>query len=162
MYLCYYAYTCDQSPLAAVVLFSLSLIQGLEVGPQLGLFKSSSLESLHNVMQHTIKRDMVDDGYDFRNRSTRHSFKRAVDRTIDGQAAEADEGGEQRGVDGKRGRERERERERERVEGQGEEERGDYYMCLAFSPQWTLTLSTRTPHQLSSATPRSQRKRDFP
>ena len=75
--------------------------QGIEVGPHLGLFKSSSLESLHNVMQHAIKRDIVDDGSDLRNRSTRNSFRRAVDRTIDGQRPDAQEGaGEQRGVDG--------------------------------------------------------------
>ncbi len=41
----------------------------MEVGPQLGLAKSSSLESLHNVMLHTIKRDVVNDGSDVRNRS---------------------------------------------------------------------------------------------
>ena len=43
-------------------------LQGIEVGPQLGLVKSSSLESLHNVMHHTIKRDLVDDGGDIRSR----------------------------------------------------------------------------------------------
>ena len=53
-------------------------------------------------MQHAIKRDIVDDGSDLRNRSTRNSFRRAVDRTIDGQHASSKEGsGEQRGVDGK-------------------------------------------------------------
>ena len=52
-------------------------------------------------MQHAIKRDVVDDGSDLRNRSTRNSFRRAVDRTIDGQRPDAQEGaGEQRGVDG--------------------------------------------------------------
>ncbi len=40
----------------------------MELGPQLGLAKSSSLESLHNVMHHTIKMDVVDDGSDIRNR----------------------------------------------------------------------------------------------
>ena len=74
--------------------------QGIEVGPNLGLFKSSSLESLHNVMQHAIKRDIVDDGSDLRNRSTRNSFRRAVDRTVDGQHASQEGTGEQRGVDG--------------------------------------------------------------
>lgn len=61
----------------------------MQIGPSLGLAKSSSLESLHNVMHHTIQRDMVDDGS---NRSTRNSFKRGVDRSF--------EDGEQRGVDG--------------------------------------------------------------
>ena len=51
-------------------------------------------------MQHAIKRDMVDDGSDLRNRSTRNSFRRAVDRTIDGQAPVENGTGEQRGVDG--------------------------------------------------------------
>ncbi len=40
----------------------------MELGPQLGLAKSSSLESLHNVMHHTIKMDVVDDGSDLRSR----------------------------------------------------------------------------------------------
>ena len=85
-----------------IVLFVFLCAQGIEVGPHLGLFKSSSLESLHNVMQHAIKRDVVDDGSDLRNRSTRNSFRRAVDRTIDGQGAAQEGTGEQRGVDGKK------------------------------------------------------------
>ena len=51
-------------------------------------------------MQHAILRDIVDDGSDLRNRSTRNSFRRAVDRTIDGQTTDENETGEQRGVDG--------------------------------------------------------------
>ena len=51
-------------------------------------------------MQHAIKRDKVDDGSDLRNRSTRNSFRRAVDRTIDGQGGAKGAAGEQRGVDG--------------------------------------------------------------
>ena len=73
--------------------------QGLEIGPNLGMVKSSSLESLHNVMHHTIKRDIVDDGSDLRNRSTRNSFRRAVDRSYDNTENERN-GEEQRGVDG--------------------------------------------------------------
>lgn len=71
-------------------------LQALEIGPSLGLAKSSSLESLHNVMHHTIKRDLVDDGSDLRNRSTRNSFRRAVDRSYDSEGQS-----HQRGVDGK-------------------------------------------------------------
>ena len=73
----------------------------MEIGPSLGMVKSSSLESLHNVMHHHIKRDVVDDGSDLRNRSTRNSFKRAVDRSYE--AGEERGGAEQsqRGVDGK-------------------------------------------------------------
>lgn len=72
----------------------------MEIGPSLGMVKSSSLESLHNVMHHHIKRDVVDDGSDLRNRSTRNSFKRAVDRSYE--AGEEGGGAEQtqRGVDG--------------------------------------------------------------
>ena len=51
-------------------------------------------------MQHAIKRDIVDDGSDLRNRSTRNSFRKAVDRTIDGQGGTQGEMGEQRVVDG--------------------------------------------------------------
>jgi hypothetical protein len=51
-------------------------------------------------MQHAIKRDIVDDGSDLRNRSTRNSFRRAVDRTIDGQRTTQEGEEEQRGVDG--------------------------------------------------------------
>ena len=69
----------------------------VQVGPSLGLAKSSSLESLHNVMQHTIKRDVVDDGSDLRNRSTRNSFRRAVDRSYEPGGSQQG----QRGVDGK-------------------------------------------------------------
>ncbi len=86
-----------------------SLLRGIEVGPGLGMVKSSSLESLHNVMHHQIKHDS---GSDLRNRETRNSFRRAVDRTYD------DGRVEQRGVDvhGERERDIERERsERERV-----------------------------------------------
>ncbi len=67
-----------------------TLLRGVEVGPGLGMVKSSSLESLHNVMHHQIIRD---NGSDLRSRETRNSFRRAVDRTFD------DSRGEQRGVD---------------------------------------------------------------
>ena len=72
------------------------------MGPQLGLVKSSSLESLHNVMAHSINRgDLVDDGSDLRNRSTRNSFRRAVDHSYDnGSERQVDEVEGQRGVDG--------------------------------------------------------------
>ena len=72
------------------------LLRGLELGPQLGMVKSSSLESLHNVMQHSIQRDMVDDGSELRNRHTRNSFRRAVDRSLEQQQQQQ----QQRGVDG--------------------------------------------------------------
>lgn len=70
----------------------------MEIGPSLGMVKSSSLESLHNVMHHTIKRDMVNDGSELRSRSTRNSFKQAVDHSYDDSAQR--NGGEQKGVDG--------------------------------------------------------------
>jgi len=48
------------------------------------MVKSSSLESLHNVMQHGIKREaLVEDGSELLNRRTRNSFRRAVDRSYD-------------------------------------------------------------------------------
>ena len=72
----------------------------MEIGPNLGMVKSSSLESLHNVMHHTIKRDVVDDGSDLRNRSTRSSFKRAVDRSYDAEGQGRTDDQTQRGVDG--------------------------------------------------------------
>ena len=53
--------------------------------------KSSSLESLHNARHHLIKRDS---STDLRNRETRNSFRRAVDRSIE------DSGERQVGVDG--------------------------------------------------------------
>ena len=62
---------------------NVSVLQSMEIGPSLGMVKSSSLESLHNVMHHTIKRDVVDDGSELRNRSTRNSFKRAVDHSYE-------------------------------------------------------------------------------
>ena len=65
----------------------------MQIGPSLGLAKSSSLESLHNVMHHTIQRDIVDDGS---SRSTRNSFRRS--RGMDHSFEDGD--GEQRGVDG--------------------------------------------------------------
>ena len=69
---------------------------GMELGPSLGMVKSSSLESLHNVMHHTIKREaLVEDGSDLLNRRTRNSFRRAVDRSYDEV--------QQRGVDGRWG-----------------------------------------------------------
>ena len=58
------------------------------------MVKSSSLESLHNVMQHNIRRDS---GTDLRNRETRNSFRRAVDRSYDDSSV----GTQQRGVDGR-------------------------------------------------------------
>ena len=67
-----------------------SLLRGLEVGPGLGMVKSSSLESLHNVMHHQIRRESASD---LRSRETRNSFKRAVDRTYDDSAIQ------HRGVD---------------------------------------------------------------
>ena len=58
------------------------------------MVKSSSLESLHNVMQHGIKREaLVEDGSELLNRRTRNSFRRAVDRSYDG--------AQHRGVDGR-------------------------------------------------------------
>lgn len=70
------------------------------LGPNLGLVKSSSLESLHNVMHHSIKRDLVYDGTgtDMRSRSTRSSFIRAVNHSYQVNQSEVVE---QRGVDGK-------------------------------------------------------------
>lgn len=67
------------------------MLEGVELGPHLGMVKSSSLESLHNVMHHTIQRDSVSD---LRNRETRNSFRRAVDHSYD------DSKNQQRGVDG--------------------------------------------------------------
>ncbi len=78
------------------------------VGPSLGLVKSSSLESLHNVMHHHIIRDMVDDGTGGSGRrvARRGSFKRnAISHygqlTPEDQAGQEEEDEEQRGVDGK-------------------------------------------------------------
>ncbi len=73
--------------------------------------KSSSLESLHNVFHHHIKRDLVDDGpSDLRNRSTRNSYRRTGEHPYhrhhhqQGEEGEGEEEGdneeEQRGVDG--------------------------------------------------------------
>ena len=50
-------------------------------------------------MHHTIKRDLVDDGSDLRNRSTRNSFRQAVDRSYEAGSEETS----QRGVDGELG-----------------------------------------------------------
>ena len=68
----------------------------MELGPNLGLVKSSSLESLHNVMHLQIRRDS---GSDLRTRETRNSFRRAVDRSYDEGGGEQHEQ-QQRGVDG--------------------------------------------------------------
>lgn len=71
------------------------LLAGMELGPNLGLVKSSSLESLHNVMHLQIRRDS---GSDLRTRETRNSFRRAVDRSYDEGGGEQHEQ-QQRGVD---------------------------------------------------------------
>ena len=80
----------------------------MAVGPSLGLVKSSSLESLHNVMHHHIIRDMVDDGPrgSGHRPGRRNSFRRnTVDHsyipTMAGGMAEDEE--DHRGVDGKSG-----------------------------------------------------------
>ena len=70
------------------------LLLGMELGPSLGLVKSSSLESLHNVMHLQIRRDS---GSDLRNRETRNSFRRAVDHSYDENGRQQQQ---QRGVDG--------------------------------------------------------------
>ena len=68
-------------------------MQCLEVGPSLGLVKSSSLESLHNVMHHTIKRDLVNDGTE----NARANFMHTKDNSYQ---INQIEGVEQHGVDG--------------------------------------------------------------
>lgn len=73
------------------------LLAGLEVGPNLGMVKSSSLESLHNIVAHTIKRDVGPGAGELRARETRNSFRRAVDRSTN------EGGSSQRGVDGEEG-----------------------------------------------------------
>jgi len=87
----------------------LSLSQNVAVGPSLGLVKSSSLESLHNVMHHHIIRDVVDDGPGGSGRrpGRRNSFKRNtvshsyVPPLAEGGVAEDEE--DQHEVDGKVG-----------------------------------------------------------
>ena len=91
---------CNPSGCDLTIVFSLSLSQNMAVGPSLGLVKSSSLESLHNVMHHHIIRDIVDDGVagGTRRGPHRNSFKRTA---MDHSYGEANGEEEQRGVDGK-------------------------------------------------------------
>ena len=63
----------------------------MEVGPSLGMVKSSSLESLHNIVAHTIKRDMGTGG---RGEGS-SSFRRPVDHSVSQPAST------QRGIDSK-------------------------------------------------------------
>ena len=67
------------------------LLAGMEVGPSLGMVKSSSLESLHNIVAHTIKRDMETGG---RGEGS-SSFRRPVDHSMSQPAPT------QRGIDSK-------------------------------------------------------------
>ena len=92
------------------------LIAGVEVGPNLGMVKSSSLESLHNIVAHTIKRDISSAaGAGRSSRESANSFRTTVDRSRD------DGKDAQRGVDGK-GEECEEEEEEEEEEQGGRRE----------------------------------------
>lgn len=72
------------------------------MGPNLGMVKSSSLESLHNIVSHTIKRDVGPGVGELRTRETRNSFRRAVDHSLkDGASTQREVDGERRG--GRRG-----------------------------------------------------------
>ena len=80
------------------------LLAGLEVGPNLGMVKSSSLESLHNIVAHTIKRDVGPKVGELRTRETRNSFRRAVDHSMnDGDSSQRGVDGERRGGGGREG-----------------------------------------------------------
>ena len=84
----------------------------IPVGPNLGLVKSSSLESLHNVMAHSIKKRESMSAADYRGREGGGSFRQNRGRPYlqqgrpdedDEEGGDEDDGeGEQRGVDSKR------------------------------------------------------------